>query len=45
MILPEDQGDQQGENDEDEDEDEDVKKVKPNSQQIEVAVAGRDGSV
>ncbi|GAA5232145.1 hypothetical protein GCM10025794_33800 [Massilia kyonggiensis] len=43
MILPEDQGDQQGENDEDEDED--VKKVKPNSQQIEVAVAGRDGSV
>ncbi|KAM0117006.1 hypothetical protein ACP6JC_006418 [Aspergillus fumigatus] len=43
VILPEDQGDQQGENDEDEDED--VKKVKPNSQQIEVAVAGRDGSV
>ncbi|KAF7115361.1 hypothetical protein CNMCM5793_002177 [Aspergillus hiratsukae] len=41
VILPEDQGERQGEDDEDED----MKKVKQNSQRIKVAVAGRDTSV
>ncbi|GIJ89391.1 hypothetical protein Asppvi_008331 [Aspergillus pseudoviridinutans] len=43
VILLEDQGEEQGEGEQDEDED--VKKVKSNSQRIEVAVAGRDDSV
>jgi hypothetical protein len=42
VILPEDRGDEQAEEEEDDD---DVKKAKSNSQQIEVAVAGRDASV
>jgi hypothetical protein len=40
VILPEDQGDEHGEDGED-----DVKKAKSDSQRIEVAVAGRDNSV